>query len=980
VIPSVIPRSKRQGPSRAIAWAALALAICLPTSGEASDAELPSTDVLRSWIVEMKSAPRGPFERLRWFCADGTVHPPKPYPCADRGDGIQHGEWSDQVKIMRAGGYAIANVLADLDAQDFVGEDAQTELLKQILMDRFLIGWDNGWIFRAARSYRGALQSEDEEAGASAVVMAMLADPLWRQPARFFLVREAVRLLPVRTEEGVATEVRHLALQIADADKNFMDLRVKIHNVPDPEDAARVRTYAEEQGIPKLAEQYELLATRVDELYSTSSATSIGALADKLGDSPLAAELRSAANKLEESQTPGQRLAHATRLLGKLRDVFAGVANPEIALAVLETSLSLEDEAYAAGAALAGMAGTIPRNQQLWLLEYTAQSLYGAGFLTRRHVEGVSAAVQRLESTAELRLSDYRRELRYLARVPEWCDRWIAFNIGRTVENWLPIEPLVHMYSQDRLRSSPLLFYSAVIDGLVLDADQLAGLRHEVFDQAIGTGLRALNPGFARGIYMLPETTSHLPRVKGILTEGEGSSLSHIQLLARNLGIPNVVVGRELLPMVRERSGEDVVLAVSPGGVVELSEYSSRWDEIFGAAENPEHKLVIRPDLEKLDVDRLDLLPLSTLRATDSGRTSGPKGANLGELKFAFGDIVPSGFVIPFGVFRHLLDAPIEAGGPSVFEWMKSTYDDIEAAKGNPEKQAKMVSSFLSKLRGWLHEIPLPADFESALRMQLNTTFGVDGSYGVFVRSDTNVEDLPGFTGAGLNLTVFNVVGYDNIIAALRDVWASPFEERAYGWRQENMQDPEYVFPAVVVQRAVPSEKSGVMVTADVEGGSMDWLSVAVNEGVGGAVDGQASESLRINIHTGETQFLAQATAPTRAALGPKGGIVHPSASGTTAVLTKAEIAQLINLALEVPKRFDTLREEDGSPVPADIEFAFLRGRLVLLQIRPFVENKGAQSNAYLVSLDAGLAAMGQRSVDLSGVPGAAPQPQGETQ
>ena len=263
---------------------------------------------------------------------------------------------------------------------------------------------------------------------------------------------------------------------------------------------------------------------------------------------------------------------------------------------------------------------------------------------------------------------------------------------------------------------------------------------------------------------------------------------------------------------------------------------------------------------------------------------------------------------------------------------------------------------------------------------QLNASFGTDGSYGVFVRSDTNVEDLPGFTGAGLNLTVFNVVGYDNIIAALRDVWASPFEERSYGWRQENMKDPEYVFPAVVVQQAVPSEKSGVMVTADVESGSMDWLSVAVNEGVGGAVDGQASESLRINIHTGETQFLAQATAPTRAALDSKNGIVHPPASGTTSVLTRAEISQLIELACEVPARFETLREADGSPVPADIEFAFLRGDLVLLQIRPFVESKGAQSNSYLASLDAGLAAKGQRRIDLSGIPGAAQQFKGEAQ
>ncbi len=97
MIPGAVPRSGRRGTDRAIAWTAITLAVCLSTPVGASEAEIPSTEVLRSWIVEMKSAPRGPFERLRWFCADGTIHPPKPYPCADRGDGIQHGEWTDQV-------------------------------------------------------------------------------------------------------------------------------------------------------------------------------------------------------------------------------------------------------------------------------------------------------------------------------------------------------------------------------------------------------------------------------------------------------------------------------------------------------------------------------------------------------------------------------------------------------------------------------------------------------------------------------------------------------------------------------------------------------------------------------------------------------------------------------------------------------------------------------------------------------------------
>ena len=150
----------------------------------------------------------------------------------------------------------------------------------------------------------------------------------------------------------------------------------------------------------------------------------------------------------------------------------------------------------------------------------------------------------------------------------------------------------------------------------------------------------------------------------------------------------------------------------------------------------------------------------------------------------------------------------------------------------------------------------------------------------MFVRSDTNVEDLAGFTGAGLNLSVPNVFGFENIVAAVQQVWSSPFTERAYSWRQAHMEEPEYVFPAVVVQRSFPSEKSGVMVTTDLESRKRGWITVAVNEGIGGAVDGQAAESLRIKLKSGETRQLAMATAPYRRVLSDDGGLqisVHPA-------------------------------------------------------------------------------------------------------
>ena len=202
-------------------------------------ADLPPPETLRVWVEEMKAAERGPFENIRWFCKDGSVLPPKPYACAKHGGGIQHGDWNARARAMRDGGYLIANVLAGIDPQRFTGPDAELDALRQILLERFLISWDDGWVLRAARSYRGALQSEDEEAGARALVLALLADAEWRSPNRFMLLREAVRLLPLQADEVSASHVRVLAMQVAEDDAR---LPSAAHQDPQPARAGRRRS------------------------------------------------------------------------------------------------------------------------------------------------------------------------------------------------------------------------------------------------------------------------------------------------------------------------------------------------------------------------------------------------------------------------------------------------------------------------------------------------------------------------------------------------------------------------------------------------------------------------------------------------------------------------------------------------------------------------------------------------------------------
>jgi phosphoenolpyruvate synthase/pyruvate phosphate dikinase len=329
----------------------------------------------------------------------------------------------------------------------------------------------------------------------------------------------------------------------------------------------------------------------------------------------------------------------------------------------------------------------------------------------------------------------------------------------------------------------------------------------------------------------------------------------------------------------------------------------------------------------------------------------GPKAANLGELRHHYPDAVNAGVVIPFGAFRALLNQPIRPDGPSAFDWLRSEYARLRAI-ADPAQRENQTRQFLERLRQWITTTDPGEDFRTRLRTAMQEAFGDTMNVGVFVRSDTNIEDLPGFTGAGLNLTLPNVIGFDAIIRAIQKVWGSPFTERAYAWRQSHMEHPEHVYPAVLLLKTFASEKSGVLVTADVDNGDREWLSIAVNEGVGGAVEGQAAEELRVRRASGEVLLLAQATTPLRSEPSATGGMLKLQSSGRDTVLKPDEIEQLLALADDVERRFPMPVNKDGQPAPADIEFGFRDGKLALFQIRPFVESLRARRSQYLIDMD----------------------------
>jgi len=976
-------------PSRHLAQHAVAcgfLAIGLTGAALALDgteAKPQASGQHREWIAQMKENARGPFSSIKWFCKDGRVLAPKDYACAKRGEGWQHGEWSDRTKELRSKGYKVATLLAGMDASAALAAPDFADTYAQLLIEKFLFAADDGWIMRKAQFYRGAIQEEDEREAARKLLTTMAGRDDWigyRYPA----LRAGVRLLPHGADTASAQKVRNMAAALAGKDPGFQRLRVKIHGSPDASDAASVRDYAAKAADTEMQRQAEALAVEIDRVYAPRPLGEVlEESARRLSAAPwLQEQLRGARATLARDPGAASRYRTTADLLATLRDALPKLRSAEARLRLLELSLAVEAENFRASAELrSGVAGA-SRGDGLRLLQSGVEAAYGYGTINARERTESRKALQRLSST-EVPLATYLRELRYLGLLPGWGTQGLRLHFGEAMEKLGEIEPLAELFIQDQLRGSPLLFYSQVLDLMSRDANRLAGVQHKLLGKDIGAGFNALNPGLARGIlraapdmkrveefrpdgiYVLPETVADLPPLAGILTAGAGNPLSHVQLLARNLGIPNVAVDESLLPALRANDGKAIVLAVSPAGLVQINEDGPRWDAVFGAGQKAEQNVMFEPDLKKLDLSKREFVSLDELRASDSGRIVGPKAAKLGELKSHFPDRVAPGVGIPFGLYREtVLERPYRNSGKTVYQWMVENFRKLEAMPAGSAETAE----FGEKLRAEIYSIVSSTDpgdeFRARLREAMAKTFGPGFKGGVFVRSDTNVEDLPGFTGAGLNLTLFNIVGFDNLVKAISEVWASPYTARAWAWRQSHMRGPEHVYPAVLLLQTVPSDVSGVMITQDVDTGDSGVLSVAVNEGVGGAVEGQAAESVRIERASGEARLMAAATAPRRMVPRASGGIARVPVSGADTLLGANEIRQLIAFADEIPRQFPQ-RGEDGKPVAADVEFAFVGGKLWLLQIRPFNESREARGAAYLIGMDKALEANVNRTVDM---------------
>lgn len=281
------------------------------------------------------------------------------------------------------------------------------------------------------------------------------------------------------------------------------------------------------------------------------------------------------------------------------------------------------------------------------------------------------------------------------------------------------------------------------------------------------------------------------------------------------------------------------------------------------------------------------LLVLSLDQIVPSHRPCvGPKAFNLSQM-MAQGFPVPPGFCLTTHAFPDILSE-----------------EDLESfSKGEGhDKNPSQLLSFRDQFAQF--------SIDPALRSEIEKHLAALGQGPLAVRSSATAEDLPDRSSAGQYESILGVDGLDACIDAVRRCWLSLWSDRAYAYRKANGIDHSVAKMAVIVQKMITAEVSGIVFTADPITGNRDHIVIEAAPGPGeGIVQGKVVPD-RILID------------------GKSAGIVHQAlVSGRTEFcLSKESIDELSALASKV---------EDLFGCPQDIEWSMESGRIWLLQARP---------------------------------------------
>ncbi|MFK0571135.1 phosphoenolpyruvate synthase [Endozoicomonas sp.] len=222
------------------------------------------------------------------------------------------------------------------------------------------------------------------------------------------------------------------------------------------------------------------------------------------------------------------------------------------------------------------------------------------------------------------------------------------------------------------------------------------------------------------------------------------------------------------------------------------------------------------------------VVSLNALGNSDVGRVGG-KNASLGEMLSHLGNAgvrVPGGFATTAEAYRDFLD------GSGLYDRIHTLLDELNI------DDIQQLTQAGAKIRQWIMDEPFQSEFEQAIVNSYRELCGDQKDLAVAVRSSATAEDLPDASFAGQQETFLNIRGEQNVLRAVREVFASLFNDRAISYREHQGFDHRDVALSAGIQRMVRSEtgSAGVMFTLDTESGFRDAVFITSSYGLGETV------------------------------------------------------------------------------------------------------------------------------------------------
>jgi pyruvate,water dikinase len=329
--------------------------------------------------------------------------------------------------------------------------------------------------------------------------------------------------------------------------------------------------------------------------------------------------------------------------------------------------------------------------------------------------------------------------------------------------------------------------------------------------------------------------------------------------------------------------------------------------------------------------------PFEHLRMTDVESVGG-KNASLGEMisqLAASGVRVPGGFATTAHAFRRFLAH-------------NGLADKINArlAALNTE-DVRALAEAGAEIRKWVEDTPFPADLQAAITSEFAKLTAGNPGASFAVRSSATAEDLPDASFAGQQETFLNVVGIDDVLHKMKEVFASLYNDRAISYRVHKGYAHTDVALSAGVQRMVRSDigSAGVMFTIDTESGFKDVVFITSSYGLGETVVQGAVNPDEFYVH--KPSLRAGKEAVIRRNLGSK--LIKMEFATPEEKAASGKLVKTIDTATELRNRYSLIDAEVTELAqyaliieqhygrPMDIEWGKdgADGKLYILQARP---------------------------------------------